>query len=374
MNLKRFSTLAASALLFAAACSDDKNKSLEIPATYDGSNYQANAQTELAVLSQLGAFISEMGKANTNGVTVTEQALIDLYEAGNPSLADITTAYYDAKIVGTASVPGWAEELALASGGTYTVGTPQGNGGTLGSYLFDENGLEIKQVIEKGLFGAALYNHAVTLMSGEITEATVDRLVATIGMNPAFRNTSNGENADRFMAVYVARRTNQNDANGFYNVMRNEFIRLQAAVKAGNDFTSDRNEALATIKENWEKANAATVINYCLSAISTLSNTNLTDSQISSALHAYGEGVGFLYGWKTIPQAHKIITDAQIDALLTLMNAPANGTPTSYTYVTDAVNQLPKLQQVVDDLAGIYDFTDAQVNDFRLNWINEQGR
>lgn len=77
MNLKRFSTLVASALLFVAACSDDKTNTLEIPAAYDGSNFQANAQTELAVLSQLSALISKMGKANTSGVTVTEQALID---------------------------------------------------------------------------------------------------------------------------------------------------------------------------------------------------------------------------------------------------------------------------------------------------------
>lgn len=362
-------------LLFAfffGSCGKDK-KPLEIPAAYEASAYQTHTATQYAVRSQLEAFINEAKKGRAAGVTVDAATLNQLYKAGNPSLKSITTAYYDGRLSGA---NGWIQALSDASGGAYSPGAPNGQGGVFEGYLFDENGLEPEQLLDKGLFGAALYHHAVTLMQGNITPATVDQLVAIFGAHPDFPNTptaGKAANPDKFMANYAARR-DKNDGLGLYSQAKNALIKLQAAVKAGADYNEERDEALAAFRQTWEKVNFATVINYCHSVISRLSATNPSDSDKAAALHAYGECAGFVHGWRTLPQTYRLITDAEIDALLVLLNAPYDGTPTSYTFATDPVNQLSKLSQVIQQLKTKYGFSDQDVEDFKQNWVAVQGR
>ncbi|WP_375585797.1 DUF4856 domain-containing protein [Cyclobacterium xiamenense] len=347
---------------------------LQIPTAYDGSNFSTAAATQAAVLTQLSALTTEMQRGR-QGQTVNLPTLESLYAAGNPSVEDVTTTYYDGKISGTG---GWLDELAKASGGSvYAPGEPTGQGGTLGGYLFDENGLELEQMIEKGLFGAALYNHATALFSSQMTTDEVDQALAIFGATPAFSNSSSSNVAsdvrDRFMANYAARR-DKNDGNGLYSQIKAAFLKLQAATKAGEEYQAEKDEAIAEVKLLWEKANAATIINYCHSTISRLSATNPSSDDVGAALHAYSEAVGFLHGWRTIPQADKRISDAQIDQLLVLLHAPQDGVPTSYKFATDPVNELPKLTQVIDQLKSLYEFSTQDIEDFKKNWVNEQGR
>lgn len=367
------------ALLVFASCKkkDSPRPELVIPTTYDGANFTANASVQTNLLNQLSALTQEAQKGRNPSVSVAKSALDNLFNAGNPSLANTITPYYKGRLEGTG---GWFDELAKASGqGSYTPAPPTGQGGVLGGYLFDENGLEIEQLIEKGQFGATLYKHALDLINaGNFTEATADQLVAIFGATPNFSNSgSNNVPAnvrDRFAANYAARRSDINDNNSLYVQIKKQFIKLQAAIKAGTAYNKERDDAIAEIKLLWEKAIAATAINYCHSVIATLSQTNPTDAQKGSALHALGEAIGFIHGFRTIPQNHKKITDAQIDEILTLFNAPYNATPTCYLFVTDAVNQLPKLQQAISKLQNIYGFTNAEIESFKNNWVALQGR
>ncbi len=353
---------------------DDIRPDLQIPTSYDGANFASSTTVQRAVLTQLSALTVEMQKGR-RGEKVTKETLENLFKAGSPSVEAVTTPYYASLINGTGA---WLDELAKASGGTvYTPGTPLGEGGTLGGYLFDENGLELEQMVEKGLFGAALYNHATTLFSTGMTPQEVDQVLAVFGATPAFSNSSSNNVAadvrDRFMANYAARR-DKNDGNGLYSQIKAAFLKLQAAAKAGQEYQTEKSEAIDDVKLIWEKANAATIINYCHTTISKLSATNPSSEDIGAGLHAYGEAVGFIHGWRTIPQQDKRITDAQIDAILVLLNAPHNGTATSYKFVTDPVNELPKLTQVIDQLKSIYQFSDQEIEDFKKNWVSEQGR
>jgi hypothetical protein len=355
------------------ACKDSEKAPLEIPTAYDNSAFSANVTTEEAVRTQLEALVAEAKKGRTAGALLDYGVLSNLYNTGAPSLKGVTTAYYAGRLDGAGN---WLDEMARASGTGYTLGSPVGQGGTLGGYLFDENGLEIEQLLEKGLFGAALYNHAVALMKGEMTPATADQLVRIFGAHPDFPNTptaAKAANPDKFMANYAARR-DKNDGAGLYSQMKSAFIQLQAALKAGDKYNEERDEAMATIRLTWEKINAATIINYCHSVISTMSATSTSDNDKAKALHAYGECVGFAHGWRTIPQEYKQITDTEIDEVLTLLNAPYGGTPTSYKFVTDPVNELPKLTQIIDKLKSEYAFTAQEIEDFKKNWVTEQGR
>ncbi len=370
--------LALTFLTFSCKDKETVKAQLQIPTAYDGAGFSTNAATQLAVRQQLTAITDEAKKGRVNGVVIAKPVLDNLFTAGNPSLKSVNTPYYAGKLEGTG---GWLDKLAKASGGTYVPSaTIAGSGGTFGtgtgSYLFDENGLEMEQLIEKGQFGSVLYKHATDLVSAPLTSATADQLVAIFGANPKFPSSSDAvkhPDPDRQMAVYAARR-DKNDGTGYYTQLKNNFIKLQAALKAGNEYQAEQKEAVDAIKLTWEKVNAATIINYCHTVIATMSKTAPTDNEKASALHAYGECVGFAHGWRIIAQAHKKITDAQIDETLVLLNAPANGTPTSYKFITDPATELPKLQQVIVKLKAIYGFTDQEITDFKTNWVSEQKR
>ena len=366
-----FFFLALSVVLF--SCDEETTDvtfpALEVPTTYESANYQTNASTELSVLTNLSALSSKVKEGRT-GATVSETELLAIFNAGNPSLKSITTSYYSEKALKDFA------ELAKASGGTFDPTTaPAGNGGVYGGYLLDENGLELGEVIEKGLFGAALYNHALTIIkSNNITASDIDRLVAIFGAHPSFPNSDAvAQNKDVFAAKYAARR-DKNDGKGLYTSIKTNLITAKAAIEKGQDYNQDRDKALSDFRYNWEKSNMATVINYLLGTISKLNKSNPTDADKASALHSYSEAVGFIHGWKGISGNDKAISDAEIDQILDFMNVPADGNITSYTFVTDSFNQLPKLQLAIDKLTQVYKFTDQEMIDFEYNWVSEQGR
>lgn len=354
------------------SCEKEKTP-LTISSQYDGSAYLANTMQEYAVRTQLDALVTEIKKGRSSGALLDYPTLLSLYQTGNPALQTLATSYYDSRLNGTGN---WLDELAKSSGGAYTPGAPSGQGGVFNGYLFDENGLEMEQMVEKGLFGAALYHEAAALMHSNVGQPELDRIIALYGAHPDFPNTptaAKAANPDKNMANYAARR-DKNDGAGLYSQIKQNFLTAQAAIKAGADYNTERDAALASLRLNWEKVNFATVINYCHRVVSKMSATSPTDSDKAASLHAYGECVGFVHGWRNIPQADKKITDAEIDEILILLNAPYSATPTSYKFITDPLNELPKLTQVIQKLKNLYEFTDQEVEDFRKNWVAEQGR
>jgi len=186
-------------------------------------------------------------------------------------------------------------------------------------------------------------------------------------------------------AQYAARRSDSANANSIYAQIKRNLITAKAAVKAGSAFNQLRDQALADFKLNWEKALAATVINYCHSTFSGLTAPNRDDGIVTGAMHAYGEAVGFLSGWRAVPASQRRITDAQIDELLDLLRAPYDQTANAQSYLflstNSATAQLYRLDGrndpntgVIERLAQIYGFSNAEVEDFRRNWVNVQNR
>lgn len=388
--------LLAVGLIFFASCKKDDKVTvppppeLQIPTFYDSTGYAANVVTESQVRAQLAALTRQMQVGRHMDSAVTLAALQTLYNG--TTLRAVTGASYQAK-VDTA-----LRELARASGKGVRYAwenAPNGDGGviptTVGGrtgYLYDEHVLEMEQVVEKGLFAAAMYNHAVSLISaGNITEATIDRLVEIYGAKPGFGNNERNSdpNRDRFSAQYAARRSDTANANSLYAQIKRNLITAKAAVKAGSAFNQLRDQALADFKLNWEKALAATVINYCHSTLDGLRAPNRDDGIVAGAMHAYSEAVGFLSGWKAVPPSQRRITDAQIDELLDLLRAPYNQTANAQSYLflstNSATAQLYRLDGrndpntgVIERLAQIYGFSNQEVEDFRRNWVNVQNR
>ena len=81
-------------------------------------------------------------------------------------------------------------------------------------------------------------------------------------------------------------------------------------------------------------------------------------------MHAYAEGVGFAHGFRNIDR--KMMTNAQIDAVLALLQAPAGATPQSHRFLTEP-DLLDDLQTIITTIQGVYGFTDAEVQSFFIN-------
>lgn len=365
--------LGLSGLLFSCndGTTDDPQPGLVIPTSYDSTTFDAQTTEQKAFLSRFKVLVDTIKKGRT-GSTFTFGLLNSLFQNGDPSVSSVSTDYYRNQILGE---EGYLMDLVRAGGNIYTPGPPSGNGGTFGGYLFDRNGVEPEQMIEKGVFGAGLFHTLNQYFEKSQTVAVVNQEMAIMGLNPTFPNSSTSKvrKPDVFFAVYMGRR-DKNDGQGFYTLIKNDFIKLQAASKWGDTYAKEKAEAIAGIRLNMEKVNAATIINYCHSVQSTMSKTNPTETDKGAALHALGECIAFTHGYRQLPVRFRKITDAQIDSVLSQLYYPIGGTPEPWKFITAPADNLNRLTTVITSLKSIYGFTDAQIEDFKKNWVVEQNR
>jgi len=353
-------------LIFLASCGGSDDAAPTVPTSYDATSFETDASAEVAIISGIGTLASTMQNGRDAANTVTASSLTTALQTGDPSIQSITTTHY------TGLINGWVTELEKASGNVFTPSaTPTGDGGVYNNagskkYLFDENAAELEQFIEKGLCAAACYNHAFnSVLTTNITTASVNKVLALYGTTPAFPNSS----AQEALSARYASRREAPDTEGLYTAIKNDFIELQFAVSTGN--TSLQNDETASLKLNWEKALAATVINYLHTSVRIFSDSQASDDDKSSALHAWAEAVGFLGGFYTVEG--KTITDEQIASILTKMNAPVSGVPTPYTFVTGSniATEVAGLSEAITDLQAIYSFTDAEIEGFKQSYTDK---
>ena len=372
MKLKNLS-FAAIAAIFLFSCGDDDGVEpadmndpvdvvLDVPSSYSSSDYDANTTAEATVIDELSAMTTAVNDAEAGAQGTTAIAAIEY-----PStLSSVTLSSY------STLVEGWLVDIVAAAnsatgfqnpgaGGTPAAGE---EGGLLGTRLLDENGLELEQMVQKGSFGAALYNHALSVInSGDLTDpGTIDKLVEVHGTDASFDPDSTTA-----AATYSRRRSNQDTETGAFYDIQSALITAKAAIEAtaaGGDFTSERDAALADYLLAWERSNFATVIYYCNATKVQLQEAGDDAEALGNALHAYAEGVGFAHGFRGL--SNKQITDDEIDGILTLLLAPAGETPESFRFLNDAT-LLDNLDQIIDDIQAIYGFTDEEVATFFVN-------
>lgn len=349
--------LLTSISIFSTSCGDDDNPipQLEIPTEYISASYDSNVSTENAVIDELSAMTSAANDAEANAQNTAVLAIE--YPSG---LSSVTLTSYQSQ------VSNWLVELVKSANDNDGfqnpgTGTPieSEEGGLLGTRLLDENGLELEQMVQKGSFGAALYNHALSVINGDLSNSSaIDKLVEIHGTDLSF-----DPEATTAAATYSKRRSNQSTQTGFFYDIRNSLIIAKAAIEAGSAFNNQRDEALADYLLAWEKSNFATVIYYC-NATKTKLQSATDDVAQGDALHAYAEGVAFAHGFRGL--SNKLITDAQIDSILELLLATEGQTPESYKFLNDA-SLLGNFDQIIEDIQNIYGFTDEEVTSFYVN-------
>jgi len=332
-----------------------------IPSSYVSDGYDANVTAENTVIDELSAMTSDANAAEADAQSTTVDDIV--YPS---TLSSVSLPSY------RSDIEAWLVELVKAANSPTKFQNPGGSGpamgeegGLLGSRLLDENGLELEQMVQKGSFGAALYNHALTVINGDLSNSSaIDKLVEIIGTESTFDIAETSA-----AATYAKRRSDVENEAGFFYDIRTALITAKAAIEAGEDYNTDRDQALEAYLMAWEKSNFATVIYYCNAAKVQLQDAAaLTgeeqEAALGNAMHAYAEGVAFAAGFKGLGQ--KQITDAQIDSILDLFLAPEGQTPQSYRFINEA-SLLANLDQAIDEIQAVYGFSETEVTGFFVN-------
>lgn len=218
--------------------------------------------------------------------------------------------------IATASVDN-ATTAADGQAGTLTSGTS--------TYLFDANGVEQVQVIEKGLMGAVFLNQALNTYFGagkmDVDNTTAvdpgagkyytemehhwDEAFGYFGVSIDFPTAV----PDRFWGKYC----NNQDASINCNAdMMDQFLLGRAAI-TGNAL-SDRNAAIASIRTEWEDISAYQAMTYLDDAV------GFFGSDDAKFLHVLSEAYAFAWNLRYAPVETRRMSTTEHAALMAMFN------------------------------------------------------
>lgn len=293
-------------LLFLSSCSkddsDDNDTSYDVPSTYvftdaDGnSTVSFSGQTDrLNMVSEITAYL----KTSDNGAQLDAQQIKDMLRNENDAFSDAdlnasTKQIFNKIFLGDQNLfLQYADDIAAAS--TSTVDGADGTAGVLSNgdkqYLFDENGYEITQLIEKGLMGALMYYQATSIYMGsdkmDVDNSTPetgeyytamehhwDEAFGYFGAPVDFPQSSN--------AWFWEKYTNGRDGLlGSNTKIMDAFIEGRAAIS--NDDLTTRDNMISEIRAEWEKVVAGTAIHYVNGGLADIADDVLRNHQLSEA-------------------------------------------------------------------------------------------
>lgn len=312
-------TLAVFVALSVTSCNQNEEAvELEVPSTYeftrDGSstvNY--SGQTErLDMMAQITTYLKT---SNTVGATALDaNTLKDMFRNENAPFSQTYGKNLASKCFATDTTffLQLLEDAATASlaTGTASNGTAgvlvQGSSDPTVGYRVDENGIELTQVIEKGLMGAVFYYQAMEVyLSGERMstvgnsdlaegenytnmEHYFDEAFGYFGAPVDFPSTATLEDA-RFWAKYCNTR-NEKLYSGINNEITTAFRTARAAISA-KEYEA-RDEAIQTIMQKWSIVIAASAVDYLNQALSTSGTAEYKRH------HVMSEAIGFMLALK----------------------------------------------------------------------------
>ncbi len=329
-----------------------------VPTTYDSPNFAANAKAELDLKARVDELEKKLKSAEGTGTAVvTALELQAIFTAGTPSLRSVATAAAQATVdayitqFGDAVGKTWSPLDADADGGAASGGKFEN------ANIFSPIGVDLREGILKNLLGGALYNHALALQAGPLTEATIDRFVVSFGATPTLLvGADAGTEENGLVAEYATKRDDKNSAKlGPYRKIRNALLVAKAAAAGGDPCRADLDAALATYFREWEKASYLTAIFYLNQASTHAMAAPVKGPQ---ALHAFGEAHGFVQSFRGIPQDRRKITDAQIDALLQRIGAAK-----PYELLTRTTERVVAFSTAFQDIGAIYGLTQTEIED-----------
>jgi hypothetical protein len=296
------------------------------PGEWAAPNWDKNTvaeQTARAALFNLTGAPLMDGAEDGAVVVDSVDDLTAAYMAGDPNLASITNPGYqsilDMSFVEFVEVIA-AGEQELADFEPMVTWTPGEEGGIWGTSNrgVNEGGLEVRQLVDKGLFaGGGFYYHATLLTEGDIDEATIDRIAYIWGndaaLDPVDKKTPLDDGAS------------YSYAQGFHALMAAELTNAKAYA-ADPMCEAERDAALQEFFRLWETSMVSRFVHYMQVANEEiLAATNGTG--LAAAIHELSEGIGLVVGYYGLPApasgplsgGSRVITDADIDLIATAL-------------------------------------------------------
>ena len=314
--------IALSMIAVLASCTEDAPVNIyDVPASYNFENASYGGQVDrLNMLAELETYLKV---ANEGGVVdaATAKAMFanDSYTWTSDAFAEAQpTEQLKSKTFANQQeiIEALMDELAdLSVNGTLTTSA---NGEK--TYLFNENGFEPIQLISKGIMGACFYyqgtsvylsdakmgvdNDVDALAEGEYTDMQhhFDESFGYLGA-PIELSVANAEGG-AFWGKY-AKKTTNGGLSTIDNLMQDGFILGRAAIN-NEDYTM-RDEAIGTIRAEWEMIPVAAALHYLNGAIEDVADDALRNHQLS-------EAIAFISALEY--NAEKSITVIQIDAII----------------------------------------------------------
>jgi hypothetical protein len=279
------------------SCEDNDPIGLDIPETYNFENVDYSGQIQrIAMLAELSSY-AKSGISQT----LDEQLMLDMFSnQNNPfSNTELNGLSKDLKSktfeLDQTFIEQWIGSAAEAS--SSTASAENGVAGVLSNgsktYLFDENGFEPAQIIEKVLMGACFYYQATTVYLGsERMAADNNTIEPGRGTNmehhwdEAFGYTSFPEDFSsasidddlQFWAKYSDGRDDLLQTN---DLLMKALLKGRAAISA-NDLEI-RDQAIIEVRESWELVVAATAIHYLNGALADFTDDVLRNHELSEA-------------------------------------------------------------------------------------------
>jgi hypothetical protein len=286
------------------------------------------------MLTELGTYAKSANALNA--ATLDAQKMKNMFNNLNNPFAD-TTLNNSGKKLADKTVSSEVlifeqlmDSLAVVSAFSSNGSPSQGNPGVMTNssgtkaYIVNANGVELAQLIEKGLMGACFYYQATAVYLGE-GKMNVDNVTVTPGLGTSMEH--HWDEAFGYLGVPTDFPTNKNgllfwgkylndreSKLGQNATLMNAFLAGRAAIT--NDNLGERDVKITSIRRSWEQVCAATAIAYLNDAIAAY---GVDDAEKH---HALSEAYAFVYALKFGGDA--TIPTSSADVILTSLGGSTN--------------------------------------------------
>jgi hypothetical protein len=328
----------------------------EVPVTYNFTNADNNntvsysGQTDrLNQLEEMTAYMKS-GNSGIISANTMKDMFYNVNDNGNGNFSFSSSKQLGNKCLftDTSDFNTWMSDLAAASI-EFASTASNGQAGTLSSgtstYLFDANGIEKTQLIEKGLMGAVFMHQSLNVyFSAEKmdvdNEAAVDAADGkhytqmehhwdeAFGYFGAPIDFLTSTESFRFWAKYCNARDTELGCNA---TLMNAFLTGRTAI-VNNDLSS-RDAQITIIRQTWERVSAAQAVHYLEGAKDYFGTDN------AKFLHELAEAYAFIWDLKYTSTSTRLITQGEIDTLLDT-TIGANFWDVTTIDLTNAINEL----------------------------------
>lgn len=325
---------------------DDGNDKMAVPSNYEFDHVDYSGQT--ARIELLDKLSQKIGEAE-NGNSVTKQELLDIFR-NNGALSGTSKKLSNKTYPGdTTMFLNWFQEVEDFSGTTNNV---------IDGYFVNDDSVELKQVIEKGLMGACFYwqacdnyledlsmddNQNVTQGKGTDRAHHFDEGFGYFGAPKDFDAGSPTEVAGDytgsawFWGKYCIGRNNALDN---LDPIFEAFRKGRTAIVNGE--SSKRENAVNTIEEEWERICAGNVVHYLKST-----KDDIQNSDVGGKVHHWSEAFAFHLALKY--NTDKVISNAEWTDLGNKIGSKPNEI------------DINKIDDALGQLQSIYGFTNGEM-------------